>query len=147
MTKLDDVTFALFQLVDEDSDISNFPELIEIAEKWLNNDLIKSELALAYGDHLNENTEPQPLEGFIVYFLEHPFLIGDNSTMLGLKEFADYIGWDKARLSTKYSRQCAGKKVRPRIPEPIQVLASTPLWTKSQAKTFKEKVETKEALD
>jgi hypothetical protein len=147
MVNLNDVTFALFQLVDDlDSEISNFPELIEIAEKWLNNDLIKMDIALCYNDHIKETDEPQTLHGFIVFFLEHPFILGDTSTLVGLKEFAEIIGWDKARLSTKYSRQREGKKVRPILPEPIQILASTPLWTKAQAKNYKEKLETKEAL-
>ncbi|MGG4264191.1 hypothetical protein [Peribacillus simplex] len=30
--------------------------------------------------------------------------------LVGLKEFAELLGWDKARLSTKYSRQRDGKK-------------------------------------
>lgn len=60
---------------------------------------------------------------------------------MGLKEFAEIIGWSKARLSTKYNRQREGKNVRPRLPEPIQVLASTPIWTEQQAKAFKNMVE------
>lgn len=58
-------------------------------------------------------------------------------TLVGLKEFAEEIGWDKARLSTKYSRQRNGKKVRPLLPEPIQILAATPIWTLSQAQEYK----------
>ncbi|MFT9848190.1 hypothetical protein [Aneurinibacillus sp. REN35] len=57
--------------------------------------------------------------------------------LVGLKEFAEIIGWDKARLSTKYSRQRDGKKVRPPLPEPIQILAATPVWTKEQALAYK----------
>ncbi|MED0708666.1 hypothetical protein P4S91_10540 [Aneurinibacillus aneurinilyticus] len=59
------------------------------------------------------------------------------STLVGLKEFAEVIGWDKARLSTKYSRQRKGKKVRPVLPEPIQVLACGPIWTLEQAEEYK----------
>ncbi|GIX59963.1 hypothetical protein BPADB04_49930 [Bacillus paranthracis] len=44
---------------------------------------------------------------------------------------------DKTRLSTKFSRQRDGKKVRPLLPEPIQILASTPIWTLKQAKKYK----------
>jgi hypothetical protein len=65
--------------------------------------------------------------------------MGSNSPLVGLKEFAEILGWDKARLSTKYSRQREGKKVRPLLPEPIQLLASTPIWTLEQAKGYKKK--------
>ncbi|MED1217399.1 hypothetical protein [Bacillus paranthracis] len=51
------------------------------------------------------------------------------------------MGWDKARLSTKYSRQREGRKVRQPLPEPIQILASTPIWTLDQAKKYKEILE------
>lgn len=65
--------------------------------------------------------------------------------LVGLKEFAEILGWDKARLSTKYSRQRDGKKVRPIIPEPIQILASTPIWTLKQAKNYKALIDGKSA--
>ena len=57
--------------------------------------------------------------------------------LVGMKEFAEIIGWSIARLSTKYARQREGRNVRPRLPEPIQVLASTPVWTEQQALDFK----------
>ncbi|MCE0555144.1 hypothetical protein LQK80_35660 [Bacillus thuringiensis] len=60
--------------------------------------------------------------------------LGSNSLLVGLKEFAEILGWDKARLSTKFSRQRDGKKVRPLLPEPIQILASTPIWTLKRKK-------------
>ncbi|QUW68508.1 hypothetical protein KFQ04_28905 (plasmid) [Pseudomonas synxantha] len=62
---------------------------------------------------------------------------GSNSPLVGLKEFAEILGWDKARLSAKFSRQRDGKKVRPLLPNPIQILASTPVWTLKQAKKYK----------
>ena len=58
-----------------------------------------------------------------------------------MKEFAEILGWDKARLSTKYSRQREGKKVRPLLPEPVQVLASTPIWTQKQAENYKSQID------
>lgn len=57
--------------------------------------------------------------------------------LVGLKEFAQIIGWDKARLSTKYSRQKEGKKVRPVLPEPIQIVSATPIWTLEQANQYR----------
>ncbi|MDQ0271220.1 hypothetical protein [Cytobacillus purgationiresistens] len=60
--------------------------------------------------------------------------------LVGLKEFAEVIGWDKARLSTKYARQREGKKVRPPLPVPIQVLASSPIWTLEQAQNYRIKL-------
>lgn len=57
--------------------------------------------------------------------------------LVGIKEFAEIIGWDKARLSTKYSRQREGQKVRPPLPEPVQILAATPVWTVEQANEYK----------
>jgi len=56
------------------------------------------------------------------------------------------IGWEKARLSTKYSRQREGKKVKNPLPHPIQVLASSPLWTREQAKKYKEKLDKQKNL-
>lgn len=63
--------------------------------------------------------------------------------LVGLKEFAELLGWDKARLSTKYARQREGKKVRPVLPEPIQILAATPIWTLRQAERYKDIVDGK----
>lgn len=48
------------------------------------------------------------------------------STLVGLKEFAKILRWDKAKLSTKLSRQQKGQRVRSSLPEPIQILAATP---------------------
>ncbi|MBE3570200.1 MAG: hypothetical protein IMW92_08845 [Bacillales bacterium] len=47
------------------------------------------------------------------------------------------IGWEKARLSTKYSRQQEGRKVKDPLPEPVQILAATPVWTVEQAEKYK----------
>lgn len=57
--------------------------------------------------------------------------------LVGIKEFAELLGWDKARLSTKYNRQRTGRNVRPTLPEPVQVLAATPIWTLEQAQAYK----------
>ena len=57
--------------------------------------------------------------------------------LVGLREFAEILDWDKARLSTKWSRQQEGKKVRPPLPVPIQILAATPVWTLKQAQEYK----------
>lgn len=57
--------------------------------------------------------------------------------LVGIKEFAEILDWDKARLSTKWSRQREGKKVRPLLPEPVQIIAATPLWTLKQALEYK----------
>lgn len=63
--------------------------------------------------------------------------------LVGTKEFAELLGWDVARLSTKYRRQQEGKKVRPPLPEPVQILASTPVWTLEQAMEYRKIVEKK----
>jgi hypothetical protein len=57
--------------------------------------------------------------------------------LVGIKEFAEILGWDKARISTKYSRQKSGKKVKDPLPDPIQILAATPIWTLKQAQEYK----------
>lgn len=62
---------------------------------------------------------------------------GKLPLLLGIKEFADFIGWERVRLSKKFSRQKAGNKVFPVIPTPIQTLAATPVWTVEQAEEFK----------
>lgn len=66
--------------------------------------------------------------------------IGDIPFLFGIKEFADFLGWSKARLSKKLARQKEGSNVRPALPEPIQVLAATPIWTLEQALEFKERL-------
>ncbi|HDR6289641.1 TPA: hypothetical protein QCU33_005806 [Bacillus cereus] len=58
-----------------------------------------------------------------------------------MKEFAEIIGWDKARLGMKYFRQREGKKVRPPLPKPIQILAATPIWTLEQVLAFKRNID------
>ncbi|MGG4264371.1 hypothetical protein [Peribacillus simplex] len=63
---------------------------------------------------------------------------------VGLKEFAELLGWDKASLSTKYSRQRDGKKVRPLLPE-AKTLALTPIRTLKQAKKYKAIIDGKSA--
>ena len=57
-----------------------------------------------------------------------------------MKEFAQILGWETARLSTKYSRQREGQKIRQPLPKPIFTLAATPVWTKEQAEAYKNKV-------
>jgi len=61
--------------------------------------------------------------------------------LVGTKEFAEIIGWQKAKLSTKYSRQRSGQKVKNPLPEPRQILAATPVWTLEQALNFKKNLE------
>jgi hypothetical protein len=136
MTKIKDVENAFVSLISDE--LLEIPALLELAQKWYHNDIIKMQLAVTYDDIEYD----VPLESHIAYHLEHPFLLGDTSTLVGIKEFAELIGWDKARLSTKYSRQKEGRKVRPLLPEPIQILAATPVWTKAQAMKFKELLET-----
>jgi hypothetical protein len=135
MTKIKDVENAFASLIADE--LLEIPALLELAQKWYQNDIIKMQLAVTYDD-LEYDVS---LESHIAYHLEHPFLLGDTSVLVGLKEFAELIGWDKARLSTKYSRQREGMKVRPRLPEPIQILSATPVWTKAQAMSYKEKLE------
>jgi hypothetical protein len=142
MTGLKDIENAFVSLTADE--LLEIPALLELAQKWYHNDIIKMQLAVTYDD-MKKDMPDLPLEAHICYYLEHPFLLGDTSTLVGLKEFAELIGWDKARLSTKFSRQREGKKVRPMIPEPIQILSATPVWTKAQVMHFKEKLETKKA--
>ncbi|MEP9408533.1 hypothetical protein ABKP09_19640 [Peribacillus frigoritolerans] len=72
------------------------------------------------------------------YLEEVKQLGGGVPRLVGIKEFAEIIGWDKMRLSTKYSRQRKGKKVKKPVPEPIQILAATPVWTLQQAKDYRD---------
>ena len=54
----------------------------------------------------------------------HKHLIEDTTPLVGLSEAAQMLGWDKRKLSTYIKR---GKFI-----EPIQRLASGPVWTKGQ---------------
>ncbi|ACA42309.1 hypothetical protein Bsph_p079 (plasmid) [Lysinibacillus sphaericus C3-41] len=71
--------------------------------------------------------------------------VGANAEILvGTKEFAEILGWTKAKLSTKYSRQRDGQKVKDPLPEPIQLLAATPVWTLEQAMNYKKSLSKEE---
>lgn len=48
--------------------------------------------------------------------------------LVGLKEAADMLGWDKRKLSTYRKRGV--------FPEPIQTLYSGPIWTKKQVEDY-----------
>lgn len=61
--------------------------------------------------------------------------------LCGLKEFANILEWKPAKLSTKFSRQQNGMKVKNPLPEPIAVLAATPVWTKQQVEEYKRSLE------
>lgn len=50
--------------------------------------------------------------------------------LVGLAEAAKILGWSKQQISVYMSR---GK-----FPEPIQRLASTPIWTKQQILDYKD---------
>lgn len=53
----------------------------------------------------------------------------ESDDLIGQKEFAEILGWDRRRVSTYYWR---GK-----LPEPIKKLASGPVWTRQQAEEYK----------
>lgn len=61
--------------------------------------------------------------------------------LCGLKEFANILGWKPAKLSTKFSRQHKGMKVKNPLPEPISILAATPVWTRQQVDKYKNLLE------
>lgn len=57
--------------------------------------------------------------------------------LVGAKEFSEMIGWSNQALSMKLLRQREGRTVRNPLPEPVQILAATPVWTLEQAKDYK----------
>lgn len=67
-------------------------------------------------------------------------LTSEEDPLIGTKEFAEILGWNQARLSTLYRRQCAGSNVVHPLPKPMANLASTPVWRKSQAIIYKEQL-------
>lgn len=50
--------------------------------------------------------------------------------LAGLSEAAEILGWDKRRVST-YRKRGA-------FPEPIQQLASGPIWTRKQIENYRD---------
>lgn len=60
--------------------------------------------------------------------------------LVGTKEFAELLGWSKANFSTKFKRQRDGKKVKNPLPEPVHILAATPVWTLEQAEKYKKTI-------
>lgn len=52
--------------------------------------------------------------------------------LLGVREVAEFIGWLPAKVSTYYKR---GK-----LPEPVQVLASGPIWTRQQIEEYRDSI-------
>ncbi|HET7579778.1 MAG TPA: hypothetical protein VFK33_10890 [Bacillales bacterium] len=53
----------------------------------------------------------------------------EPNDLIGQKEFAEILGWDRRRISTYYHRG--------QLPEPVKKLASGPIWTRQQAEEFK----------
>lgn len=51
--------------------------------------------------------------------------------LVGVKEAAEILGWDKGKVSVYLARGI--------LPEPIQRLASGPVWTREQIEAYKEK--------
>ncbi|TBV85486.1 hypothetical protein [Lysinibacillus sp. OL1] len=64
--------------------------------------------------------------------------------LIGLKEFSEMLGWSKQALSMKFLRQRKGRKVRNPLPEPVQILAATPVWTQEQVEEYKKQLATSE---
>lgn len=60
--------------------------------------------------------------------------------LVGMKEFAEIIGWEVAKLSTRLKRQQEGVISKYPLPEPIQVIAASPIWTKEQALDYKREI-------
>lgn len=98
------------------------------------------------GSIANLKTLQKELVGQKQNVAEQMYLIGKlheemPSTLVGINEFAKILGWTGARVSTLYSRQLKGKKIRNPLPQPLQVLASTPLWKLDQAFQYKARLE------
>jgi hypothetical protein len=55
--------------------------------------------------------------------------------LLGLAEVSELLGWDKRKTSTYLKRGV--------LPEPIHIIKATPLWTREQIETYKEKMKNK----
>ncbi len=66
--------------------------------------------------------------------------------LVGTKEFAELLGWSKANLSTKFKRQREGRKVKNPLPEPVHILAATPVWTLEQAEQYKEELNRRDSV-
>lgn len=63
--------------------------------------------------------------------------------LIGSKEFSEMLGWSKQAFSVKYIRQQReGRKVRNPLPEPVQILAATPVWTLEQVEEYKKQLAT-----
>ncbi|MEK5217721.1 hypothetical protein [Psychrobacillus sp. FSL H8-0487] len=69
----------------------------------------------------------------------------NKKELCGLKEFATIVGWKPAKLSTKFSRQLKGMKVKNPLPQPIAILAATPVWTKQQVEEYKRSLDSTES--
>lgn len=57
--------------------------------------------------------------------------------LAGVAEAAEILGWDKRKVSTYISRGS--------LPEPIQRLASGPIWTRKQIEEYRDSKKQKEA--
>jgi hypothetical protein len=77
----------------------------------------------------------EQIESALIGTFEKAF--DELSKRIGLDEFASIIGWEKKKLSVYRQREEV-------VPEPIEILAATPLWTVGQAQTFKRVIENRE---
>jgi hypothetical protein len=96
-----------------------------------------------YEDILDADTREEAIEDYLYHIREHEGLTevteGDldieekRIELVGVKEAAELLGWDKGKVSVYLARGI--------LPEPIQRLASGPIWTREQIERYKDKQE------
>jgi len=58
--------------------------------------------------------------------------------LVGTHEVADILGWDKAKVSVYMRREDDRNWPGKLLPKPIQILASGPVWRKSDIEKFRD---------
>lgn len=128
----------IYKIIEKDGEKTDDEYLLEYWSQWQGKHAIGKILTVqGVIEHIKE-LEDRTVE-------EYMYEIGKlNSSvhipLFGIKEFAEEIGWEQSRLSTKLKRQLEGQKVKYPLPEPLQVLASTPIWNSEQVMDYKGKI-------
>lgn len=67
--------------------------------------------------------------------------IFDWPHLIDLRVFAQILNWNTTKLKQKLNEQWSGKRAKPPLPDPVDFLGTTPIWTIQQAWDYRERLE------
>lgn len=116
----------------------------DLVEVFFNRQFIKIEYGkVLEGDERSHGKKFSSAEDAYRFLFERGLVTDIVFTLplLGIAEFADFLGIPSTKFSSMYSKQRKGEVVNPPLPMPIQVIAATSIWTMKQASDYKAEFE------